>query len=286
MAKTKIEWCDKVWNPVTGCTKISAGCKHCYAEVMAKRLRLIGQPNYADGFAVRTHPETIDVPIRWRKPSRIFVCSMADLFHEEVPDRFIDRVWATMLLAPHHTFMVLTKRATRMREYLLAQERYDRVISAANVIRAELPKYHLTQVGVSNPTTFPARWIHVGVSAENQEAAEERIPELLETPAAVRWVSAEPMLGPVDLWAFMKGATRDQSLAKLNSPPMPGLDWVVCGCESGPNARPMDLDWARSLRDRCIEANVPFFLKQAADETGRKMSMPRLDGVIWNEYPE
>lgn len=283
MAKTKIEWCDTVWNPVTGCTKVSQGCKHCYAERLANRFW--GERKFTD---VQVHPERLEDPLKWRKPRRVFVNSMSDLFHKDVPFGFIDQVFGVMARATDHQFLVLTKRPARMRyfcnHYFNPQD---------------LAPYPLLNV-----------WL--GVSCEDQAAADERIPLLLETPAAVRFVSCEPLLGPVDLgmstatcdccdrwssrWVRLRGQVTsdlpslyDVKVAKpgiyrahsnrhgalsvetgsglLGIKPgefecLPKLDWVICGGESGPGARPMHPDWARSLRDQCQAASVPFFFKQ------------------------
>lgn len=242
MADTKIEWAEKTWNPVTGCTKISPGCKNCYAERMAHRLQAMGQQRYLNGFKPTCHPDILDEPMRWRKPSRIFVCSMADLFHDDIPIGFITNVLLTAQMAQQHTFLILTKRPERMKKVLSA-------IFAVNV-------------------PLPNLWL--GVTAENQEQADKRIPVLLQIPAAKRFVSVEPMLGPVDLTDLSNG---ENAIATVNVTPglyglgeqteiKHGLDWVICGGESGPGARPMHPDWVRSLRDQCQAANVPFLFKQ------------------------
>lgn len=217
---TSIEWADKVWNPVTGCTKVSEGCRNCYAERIAKRFwgdREFGQ--------VQCHPERLSEPGKWRKPQRIFVDSMSDLFHPDVPDEFIHEVFLNMIDNLLHTFIVLTKRPERMAKYL------------------------------KNASKQAVQNIWLGVSVENQKAADERIPLLLQTPAAVRFVSVEPMLGEIDLGNFLCADYRHK-LTLGNY-----LDWVICGGETGPGARPMQPDWVRSLRDQCQAANVPFFFK-------------------------
>jgi protein gp37 len=290
MATTKIEWATDVWNPVTGCSKVSAGCKNCYAETIAKRFW--GERKFTD---VRCHDERLEDPLRWRKPRRVFVNSMSDLFHEDVPDEFICQVLAVALSAERHTFMILTKRARRMAEFY---ERWSKAIwvNAPNI------------------------WL--GVSVENQEAADERIPLLLQTPAAVRFLSCEPLLGQVDLWNWLGycdscpltapdcpyfGKCINWSNGKEESP---DIDWVICGGESGPNARPMHPDWARSLRDQCKAAEVPFFFKQWGEwspsfehatkitrvtdgciefpmtRVGKHAAGRLLDGREWNERPQ
>lgn len=237
-----IEWTNATWNPVTGCTKISQGCKNCYAERMAVRLQAMGQPNYANGFQVTVQEHMLDLPLSWKKPRLVFVNSMSDLFHKDVPTEFIRRVFAVMERAPHHTFQVLTKRADRLR-----------------AIAADLP--------------WPGN-VWMGVSVEDQRAANERVPHLLLTPAAVRFLSCEPLLGPIRFEAIPAwGGALDS------------LHWVIVGGESGPGARPMDPEWARTIRDQCLRAGVPFFFKQWGGvnkaKTGRE-----LDGRTWDEMPD
>jgi protein gp37 len=273
VADTRIEWAQKVWNPVTGCSKISPGCQNCYAERMAKRLR--GRCGYPaeDPFRVTLHPERLEEPLRWRKPRMIFVCSMGDLFHEDVPEDFIWQLIGKAYEAKHHTFLTLTKRADRMEDIL-------------------------TRSSWWNNDTPQNIWL--GVTVENQEQ-DWRIKHLLNTPAAVRFVSVEPMLGPVDLtavrlpdhlqpdWAYGMpyGITFDA--LQLNESHIYDsenhLDWVICGSESGPNHRKTKIEWIRDLREQCISANVPFFLKQM-EINGRMVKMPELDGKIWAQFPE
>ncbi len=234
MATTKIEWSEKVWNPVTGCTKVSTGCKHCYAEKMAYRLQGMGQAKYVNGFEVTLHPEVLDKPLMWRKPSRVFVNSMSDLFHEEVPKKFIRKVFKVMGEAGHHQFQVLTKRSERMAE-----------------LAADLP------------------WtdnIWMGVTVENQKYL-HRIDHLRQTPAATKFISFEPLLGPVS----------DFDPA--------GIDWVIVGGESGPGARPMEEEWVTEIRDKCVDAGVAFFFKQWGGRN-KKAAGCLLDGRVWNEYPD
>jgi protein gp37/DNA-binding XRE family transcriptional regulator len=277
---TSIEWTDATWNPVRGCSRVSEGCRNCYAEKVAARF---SGPGLAyEGLArlkpirfsnpmgpgmlertearwtgeVRMVPEHLADPLRWTKPRRVFVNSMSDLFHEKLADEDIDRIWATMLLAPRHTFQVLTKRAERARAYLTAPDLYARVLRAAGEIRATRPE--LAQVGISDPGRFPASWIHLGVSVEDQETADERIPRLLATPAAVRFVSYEPALGPVDFWPFFVDWDPDGQPDKMHG----RLGWIIVGGESGPGARPFDIAWARSTVEQCRAANVACFVKQ------------------------
>lgn len=227
---TKIEWTDVTWNPVTGCSKVSEGCRNCYAERMSHRFGWTEKP-WNDQYTVenvKLHPERLEQPLKWKKPRMVFVNSMSDLFHEEVPFEFISKVFHTMWLADEHIFQILTKRPKRMLEYF-------------------------SRLG-ANPLPLPNVW--VGVSVENQEAANERIPLLLETPAAVRFLSCEPLLGPVDLSMFL------ENRIDVTDEVLPLIDWIIVGGESGPNARTMHPDWVRSLRDQCQEAGVAFFFKQ------------------------
>jgi len=252
--KSRIEWTESTWNPTTGCTKVSQGCKHCYAE--RDWTRLVHLPAY-QGRAftdVECHPERLDQPLRWKRPRRVFVNSMSDMFHESVPDGFIDRVFAVMALAKQHTFQVLTKRPRRMLDYCKTLGKHngiDRVSIAAQQMSSKTGfLWHKGDVGWNLPN------VHLGVSVEDQATADERIPLLLQTPAAVRWISAEPLLGPVDIqlsinrvpWRIGGGDA--------------GLHWVVTGGESRPKARPTHPDWFRSLRDQCKAAGVPFLFKQ------------------------
>lgn len=265
--RTSIEWTrgadgspGSTWNPITGCTKVSPGCDNCYAEALAERFR--GTPGhfYEDGFDVVLRPNKLDQPIRWRKPRRIFVNSMSDLFHDQVPDTYIAKVWAVMALAPGHQFQILTKRHARLRA-LLNNRGWRRMCETAY---AEM-NHQAFEAGALSRSRFeqnrdkwwsdfhkPLKNVWIGVSVEDQRWADIRIPALLETPAAVRFLSMEPLLGQVDLTAA--AATWGQ--------PLGGIDWVIVGGESGRNARPMHPDWARSLRDQCVTAGVPFFMKQ------------------------
>lgn len=258
---TEIAWTDATWNPVRGCTKVSAGCKNCYAERFAERFRGVPGHPFEQGFDVRLVPEALDLPLRWRKPRRIFVNSMSDLFHEAVPEEFIDRVFAVMALARQHVFQVLTKRADRMRVYLSTPRRDAAIWWAARPMSESRGRYAYEALPVPFPgqgekgigiATWPLPNVWLGVSVEDQRAADERIPHLLATPAAVRFISAEPLLGPVDL---MPGLYRQRAGD-------PWLDWVIAGGESGPGARPCDLDWVRSILRRCRTAGVPAFCKQ------------------------
>ena len=248
-ANTKIEWCDRTWNVTTGCTKVSEGCRNCYAERIAQRFW--GERKFSD---VQCHDERLNDPLHWKKPSRVFVDSMSDLFHPDVPDSFIANVFDLISYSwvSHHTFLILTKRASRMQKFW-----------------AENP-------GV----IIPNLWL--GVSVEDQKTADERIPYLLQTPAAKRFVSFEPALGEVD---FDKREWLCKSWSEGKPTIGTYLDWVIMGGESGPGARPMDINWARSVKNQCVEAGVPFFFKQAVIDD-KMVKMPALDGKVWKEYPE
>ena len=243
---TTIEWTDTVWNPVRGCSLVSAGCANCYAMKQAHRFSGKGKPY--EGLTelgpqgprwtgkVRLVPDVLEAPLHWRQPRRVFVNSMSDLFHEDVPDEFIDRVWGIMSLAPRHTYQILTKRPERM----LA-------------VVSKLVARHACRDGSDWP--LPNVWL--GVSVENQQTADERIPLLLQTPAAVRFVSAEPLLGAIDLCRY----------CAPNFPcDWPGLDWVIVGGESGPKARPCYMAWILSIKDQCQAAGVPVFIKQLGSQ--------------------
>ncbi|QBP29731.1 hypothetical protein SEA_TYPHA_76 [Mycobacterium phage Typha] len=233
--RSAIEWTDASWNPVTGCTEVSPGCDHCYAKVFAERWRGTPDHYYTNGFDVMLRPDKLDQPVRWAKPRRVFVNSMADLFHAEVPDDYIAQVFGVMAKTPQHTFQVLTKRHARMRHLLASIE-----------FQALVYKH-------SGSMTWPLPNVWVGVSAEDQQWADIRVPALFDTPAAVRWVSVEPMLGQIKL-PFCKIDPKTYAVT--------GLDWVVAGGESGRGARPMHPVWVQSLRDQCDQMNVPFLFKQ------------------------
>ena len=279
--KTGIEWTDATWNPVTGCAKVSAGCKHCYAERNWGRLQHL--PAYAGrAFTdVATHADRLDQPIRWAKRRMIFVNSMSDLFHPAVPDDFIDSVFGIMWACLYgrneqdgHVFQVLTKRADRMRDYMSTDRREAWARAAVHHGGGIDPDGIFDQT-LSFEGPHPRIWL--GVSVEDQAAADERIPLLLDTPAAVRWISAEPLLGPVDLspaylpcpnaeYVIMDPETGGyeccSSCDYTGISDEIGIDWVVVGGESGPKARPMHPAWARSLRDQCAASGVPFLFKQ------------------------
>lgn len=316
---TKIEWTDEVWNPVTGCTKVSQGCKNCYAERFAERFwrvrerkdGTIDYDNFRKFTEVRCHEDRLDIPSHWRKPRRIFVNSMSDLFHEDVPDEFIWRVFKQMTFGNRrHTYQILTKRPKRMYDWFEAnKERFW-----------HYPKPGKDMQYISAPWPDPCIWL--GVSCEDQETADERIPVLLHTPAAVRFVSCEPLLGGINLESLilgddkvfyevhpLRGEYRNSVEVRygMSANHIGALDWVIVGGESGPHARPMHPDWVRSIRDQCQAAEVPFFFKQWGEyapvgksveakeyltvstvmqRVGKKAAGRLLDGREWNEYPE
>ncbi len=272
--KSRIAWTNATWNPVTGCSKVSPGCKHCYAERDWHRFHgrqevtiEIAHGPIGDGRRITevrgprpfthvlTHPERLEVPLRWKRPRLIFVNSMSDLFHEAVPDSFIDRVFAVMALSPQHTYQILTKRPERMRAWF-DPGHDNREHAVGETMRL------LTQGRDPGLPEWPLRNIWLGVSAENQETADERIPLLLETPAAVRWLSAEPLLSPVSFEEVPVGMFGPLRPYGGRGPDTPGLDWVVVGGESGPHAREMRGEWVRTMLTQCQEARVPFFMKQ------------------------
>lgn len=263
---TKIAWTEETWNPVTGCSKVSPGCANCYAEAIARRFNAdVFKPWLPENaeYNVQTRPERLDAPLHWRKSRRVFVNSMSDLFHEQVPDEFICDVFAVMARTPQHTYQVLTKRPERMWEFC-SREAHWWGNRAGIAHRADYGK------------PLPNVWL--GVSVENQHWADERIPVLLRTPAAVRFISAEPLLGPVDLslWTGCKDPTCDCAS---------WLDWVIVGGESGRVRRSFELEWARSLRDQCRDAGVAFFFKQTgALRSGTPSGDLKLDSC--KEYPE
>lgn len=310
---TGIEWTDRSdWNAIRGCTRESEGCRNCYAEAIAARFSGPGQP--FEGFAERTAggprwtgkieliEDRLTLPLRWRKPARIFANSAFDLFHESVPDAWIDRVFAVMALCPHHTFQILTKRAKRMREYLSDHDVAYRILCAAERIdHKSLNNRFMWSIesrdedrgAVGTPARWPLPNVWLGVSAEDQRRADERIPYLLATPAAIRFVSAEPLLGPIDFRqiggrdgdgfnAFDDGAD-DGVRAE------PILDWIIVGGESGPNARPMQIPWARSILGQCRAAGVACFVKQLGTEPiwedGAFLNLRHGKGADMSEWP-
>jgi protein gp37 len=233
MTATSIEWTQATWNPVTGCTKISAGCLNCYAERMASRLKAMGQPNYMNGFTLTCHPHMLDIPKRWRKPRLIFVNSMGDLFHKDVPLQFIQDVFDVIQSTPRHTYQLLTKRSERLAE-------------------------------LSHALPWPKN-LWMGVSVESQ-AETKRIDQLRQVPAEIRFLSIEPLLGP------------------LVSLDLEGIHWVIVGGESGPKARPMREEWVLEVKAQCYASQVPFFFKQWGG-VRKKLAGRQLEGKTWDEMP-
>jgi protein gp37 len=272
--QSAIEWTDATWNPVRGCTKVSPGCAHCYAETFAERFRDVKGHPYEQGFDLRLVPEKLDEPLRWKKPRRVFVNSMSDLFQDGVPDAYIDQVFAAMALAPQHTFQVLTKRADRLRAYLSSDGRHDAIVRSMDMPPWMPPGSRFPRV----PENWPMPNVWLGVSVENQHFADERIPLLLQTPAAVRFISAEPLLEAVDLKRHLpksmfhcrncgRELMRDRcdrcgTFDNTATNEIIGLDWVIVGGESGHGARAFDIAWARSIVAQCKAAGVPVFVKQ------------------------
>lgn len=302
-AQSSIEWTDRTWNPLTGCAKVSAGCDHCYAKTMHERFH---GPGSFD--TVTLHPERLSQPLRWRKPSMVFVNSMSDLFHQDVPDEYVVQVFVAMALAPQHTFQVLTKRHARMRSLLADCDFWPAVQRASRPLANDCGLDWLESLPPAR-RAWPLPNVWLGVSVESQQWADIRIPALLDTPAAVRFLSCEPLLGPVNLDPWRNpGET-------VGGPADRRIDWVIVGGESGTGARPMHPDWARSLRDQCVAAGVPFLFKQwgawspdlslnwgegngrrlrylrqhldgaVMDRVGKKAAGRELDGRIWDEYP-
>ena len=279
---TKIEWTDATWNPVTGCTQVSPGCDHCYALALAERFRGTPGHHFEHGFDVQLRPDKLDQPLRWRKPRRIFVNSMSDLFHNDIPDEYIEQVFAVMALAPQHTFQVLTKRHGRMRSLL-----------TSDWFGESLQERYADNYDGDWAWSWPLPNVWLGVSVEDQKWADIRIPALLDTPAAVRFVSAEPLLGPITL-EFVSYYDADcRGCSGLASPEHEpscgvepgrhwGIDWVIVGGESGRDARPMHPDWPRSLRDQCVAAGVPFLFKQWG-EWQNGSATPRMSAVVLSD---
>lgn len=230
---SSIEWTNSTWNPLTGCNKVSPGCKHCYAERMAHRLQAMGVPNYSNGFQLALHKEALELPLQWKKPQLIFVNSMSDLFHKDVPLDFILKTFEVMQRAHWHTFQVLTKRSERLRE-------------------------------LDSQITWP-RNVWMGVSVENQDYT-FRIDDLRKTHAITKFLSLEPLLGPI---------------YKLN---LKKIDWVIVGGESGPGSRPMSKEWVIDIRNKCLRAGTPFFFKQWGG-FNKKASGRDLEGRTWDEMP-
>ena len=278
MGNTKIEWSQKVWNPVRGCTRVSPGCEHCYAERQSARFIKPGQ--YAHGFAERTPsggsrwtgklaliPEKLGEPLSWKQPALVFVNSMSDLFHERLSNRDIAAVFAIMAACPQHTFQVLTKRAARLPQWFDWLGDVAPVETLGRIAAAHTGR-DFCDLSDGRPWPLPNVWL--GVSVEDQKRANERVLDLLQTPAAVRFLSCEPLLGPLDLRSVGDEALKVNALNGGWEVPRntashrqePRVHWVICGGESGPGARPMDISWMRSLQRQCEDAGVPYFAKQ------------------------
>jgi protein gp37 len=329
--RSKIEWTDATWNPLVGCSRVSQGCVNCYAERHAYRFarqagtvyegtaKLVnGKPTFTG--RVNINARMLDAPLRWRRPRRIFVNSMSDLFHENVPDTVINVIFAIMSLAPQHTFQVLTKRPERMLSYLsrpalartIAEEGFGMVCEAVHRNPRTRVGKGVKLVGdIAHLQAWPLPNLWLGVSVEDQDAANARIPLLLQTPAAVRFLSCEPLLGAVNLteirrregedlneWHFIDNALTGFRAHKCGGATGPKIDWVIAGGESGPRARPMHPDWVRSLRDQCAGFGLPFLFKQWGEyrplytdegeqfeRLGKKRAGRRLDGREHSEFP-
>lgn len=244
---SSIEWTDETWNPVTGCTKVSQGCKNCYAERMAKRLKAMGQPRYINGFNVTLQEDLINLPYKWRKSRKVFVNSMSDLFHKDIPFDFIHKIFHTMWNCHWHEFQVLTKRPK---------------------IMAEFSKQFLKSSGLELSSGKLPKNILMGTSVENMDVI-SRIDALLEVPAHSRFLSCEPLLGPLDLKKYLSTGQ---------------IHWVIVGGESGPRSRPIEKQWVLDIRDQCLEYNIPFFFKQWGG-SNKKKSGRELDGIEYHEFP-
>jgi len=291
-----IEWTDATWNFVTGCTKVSDGCDHCYAERITERFH--GKGAFAQ---VTLHPERLELPLRWRKPRRVFVNSMADVFHKDVPLEALARAWAVMAATPQHVYQILTKRHGRMHAVLSDPDgEFQGMVGEWRYLHGETDTTVLTPEDPS--WGWPLPNVHIGVSVEDQKHADLRIPALLDTPAAVRFLSCEPLLGPVGIerYLWLDGASTAGPFydhagryrggggiggQTLTSVPSRDLHWVIVGGESGSDSRPMELDWVRSLVSQCQHAAVPVFVKQ--DSGPRPGMQGRIPDELWlKEFPE
>ncbi len=279
---TSIEWTQASWNPIRGCSRVSEGCRHCYAERTAMRFSGEGQPYQGLVAMANGHPQWtgkvafiekhLNDPLKWKEPRRIFVNSMSDLFHDNVEWEWFLKILHIMMNSPRHTFQVLTKRPKRMAQFVNSRD-VERIVHGRQTSH-----------------------IHWGTSIEDQDTANERLPELLKVKWGLLWASIEPIIGGIDLERIAVDYTHP-SHVPLHASAISGqrdgnfyqfdrsLQWIVAGSESGPGARPAELDWYRSLRDQCVSADVPFFLKQFAIN-GKKIPTPELDGVKWTQYPQ
>lgn len=272
--KTGIEWCDATWNAVTGCDHVSAGCDHCYAETLALRLQRMGNAKYSEGFKVRTHEKALTIPLKWREPRRVFVNSMSDQWHADVPRDFTDRMFAVMALTPHHTYQILTKRPQRAANYLNDPKTLHRILNAGSafwplVKGRNYPPGTVRLADDGVPILWPLPNVWIGTSVEDARVL-HRLKPLGECPAAVRFLSCEPLIGSL-------GWNIADELA------VNGIGWVIAGGESGAGHRPVDPQWVRQIRDGCRDADVPFFFKQWS---GPRPGMGAiLDGREWKEFP-
>lgn len=284
--RSRIEWTDAIWNPVTGCTTVSLGCAHCYAERLFPRL--YGHHNVPDTASstratrprtftdVAFHPERLEQPLRWHKPRRIVVCSTSDLFHRAVPDDCLFTMFGTMAATPQHTYLILTKRVERMQTFLVEAGQLDNIAHEAE----RLTGY--TRCFLDMEWPLPNIWL--GVSVEDQWHANLRIPRLLHTPAAVRWISYEPAIGPVDFRAVPLPDGDTLGVGLFSHGDGNGIDWIVCGGESGPHARPMQIAWIENVVHQCQAAHVPIFVKQ--DAGPRPGMQGRIPDHLWiKHYP-
>lgn len=297
---SKISWTDASWNPVTGCSRVSEGCRNCYAEALSLRMKWTKKP-WTKGNAgenIKLHPERLDQPIRWKRARRVFVNSMSDLFAAEVPDVFIAQVFAAMAASPQHTFQVLTKRPERMAALIGQGDGWEDLLEKACDDLAGMMGW--CHVGEDRHGVWPLPNVWLGTSVEDQRAANERIPSLLKTPAAVRFLSCEPLLGPIDLRLDL--IEENEGSGFLHHVKCPnfceyscggqgiagGLHWVITGGESGKNFRPMDPDWACSIKEQCLAHGVAFFHKQSSafrSEQEPWITEPDGSRWIWHQYP-
>lgn len=289
-----IEWTDATYNPVTGCTKVSPGCDNCYALTFSERWRGVSGHYFENGFDIQLRPDKLTLPLTWKKPRRVFVNSMSDLFHKDIPDEYIAKVFAVMALTPRHTYQLLTKRHGRMRS-LLSRPDFEEQVDRALLTVPEFSDLKLTRRSWPLPKAgWPLPNVWLGVSVEDQKRADLRIPALLDTPAAVRFLSCEPLLGPVDLTRWLRPVPGcgyvDPDDATCGHPDAftpechrwadcpvrrkptdwHGPDWVIAGGESGRGARPMDTGWALQLVQQCQVAGVPVFVKQLGSRWGKQ----------------
>lgn len=262
------------WNPTLGCSPVSEGCEHCWA-------RSVAETRLKTSFAPTCHPERLAIPLTWRRPRNIAVSFMGDLFHEEIPEMFIAAVWGAMSMADKHTFVVCTKRPARARALLSQPDWHARMVSAMALIPDDaacivslIGRGHKPREGA-----LPLPNVVFLFSAETQQRFDERVEDALAVPAAVHGVSIEPMLGPIDLTGTLTGGTFDGGIG------VEPLSWIVLGCESGPHRRPIMIGWEKQIRDQCVAAGVPFYLKQG-QFNGRVIKLPMLEGRQWTERPE